>query len=167
VDNPVVKLAEKLYGLLVKAGDLFVAQILLLVFRLHWGLEFIGTGIGKLEHHDKTVAFFTSIGVPLPELNAWFVGCGELVGGVLLILGLAGRPVGAFLTVMMTVAYLSVADDRAKFFNVFSEPDKFVSAAPFFFLLTALIVLAFGPGKLSADYLIGKYVFKKKEQGAS
>ncbi|MCA9804634.1 MAG: DoxX family protein [Cyanobacteria bacterium HKST-UBA02] len=166
MDNPVVKLAEKLYGLLVKAGDLFVAQILLLVFRLHWGLEFIGTGMGKLEHHDKTVAFFTSIGVPLPELNAWFVGCGELAGGVLLILGFAGRPVGAFLTVMMTVAYLSVADDRAKVLNMFSDPGPFLSADPFFFLLTALIVLAFGPGKLSADYLIGKYVFKK-EQSAS
>lgn len=167
MDNPVVQLAEKLYGLLVEAGDLFFAQALLLVFRLHWGLEFIGTGMGKLEHHDKTVAFFTSIGVPLPELNAWFVGCGELGGGALLILGLAGRPVGAFLTVMMTVAYLSVADDRVKVLNIFSDPGPFLSADPFFFLLTALMVLAFGPGKISADYLIGRYVFKKSEEKAS
>ena len=32
-----------------------------------------------------------------------------------------------------------------------SDPDKFVTAAPFLFLLASLIVLVFGPGKLSLD----------------
>ena len=38
--------------------------------------------------------------------------------------------------------------------SIFSDPDKFVAAAPFPFLLTALLVLAFGPGALSIDALI-------------
>ena len=37
-----------------------------------------------------------------------------------------------------------------------SEPDKFTGATPFLFLFACLIVLAFGPGKLSLDALLGK-----------
>ena len=44
----------------------------------------------------------------------------------------------------MTVAYL--AADFEAVSNIFSDPDKFVKADPFPFLLTALIVLVFGSG---------------------
>ena len=52
----------------------------------------------------------------------------------------------------MIVAYVT-ADSEA-LTSIFSDPDKFVAAAPFPFLLTALLVLAFGPGTLSLDALI-------------
>ena len=38
--------------------------------------------------------------------------------------------------------------------SIFSDPDKFVKADPFPFLLTALIVFAFGAGRLSVDALL-------------
>jgi len=40
----------------------------------------------------------------------------------------------------------------------FSNSDKFVKADPFPYLLTALIVLAFGPGLFSIDALLKRWV---------
>jgi hypothetical protein len=60
------------------------------------------------------------------------------------------------------VAYLAVEEDRAKVFNVFNDLDAFTHADPFFFLLTAVIVLIFGPGVVSADYLLYRFFFKNK-----
>ena len=57
----------------------------------------------------------------------------------------------------MIVAYATTEQDALK--ALFSDPDKFVTATPFEFLFAAVIVLVFGPGKFSLDYLIGNYHF--------
>ena len=122
---------------------------LLLIIRLYWGLSFAQTGWGKLSHLDKTAEFFASIDIPLPKLNALAAGSTECLGGLLLALGLFARPVAVPLIFTMIVAYATA--DREALHAVFSEPDQFVTAAPFLFLLASLIVLVFGPGKLSLD----------------
>jgi putative oxidoreductase len=147
------------YGIYVKVASL-LQPLILLAFRLTWGYQFFKTGKGKLLHHQDIVEFFSSLGIPQPDFNAWFVGGLECVGGILLIIGLASRIIAFPLAISMVVAYLSVAEDRAKLFAVFSNPDPFLQADPFFFLLTALIVLAFGPGPISIDYLLGR-LYKK------
>ena len=139
----------------------WLQSILLLLFRLEWGYQFYASGQGKLEHHAKIVEFFTSLNIPFPDLNAWFVGGVEMIGGALLFLGLAGRPVGLILTINMIVAYLSVDDDRATVLNIIKEPDKFLQADPFFFLLTSALVLAFGAGIFSVDAILARTVFNK------
>ena len=53
--------------------------------------------------------------------------------------------------------------DAAK--QIFSDPDKFVSAAPFLFMLTAIIVFVFGPGVFSLDWLIGRKFRRKDTAG--
>ena len=70
---------------------------------------------------------------------------------MLLLLGLFARPVAVPLIFTMIIAYVT-ADNEA-LHAIFSDTDKFVTAAPFLYLLAALIVLAFGPGKLSLDAL--------------
>ena len=161
-ENKILLLARKGYELLIGAGSL-MQHIFLLAFRLSWGVQFYQSGAGKLKNHADIVSFFTDLGIPLPDLNAWVVAGVECVGGILLLAGLASRPVGLVLTVTMTVAYLSVADDRAKVFNMFKDPDAFLQADPFFFLLTALLVFCFGPGKISVDYLLGRFLFNKND----
>ncbi len=89
------------------------------------------------------------------------VGGLELAGGVLLMAGLASRPVGLLLTVNMIVAYLSVEDDRMKVLNMVTKPEDFLQADPFFFLLTSLLVLAFGAGIFSVDAILARTVFSK------
>ena len=123
---------------------------LLLVLRLYWGWSFFLTGKGKLLNLDRTTDFFTELHLPLPKLNAIMAGSTECFGGLLLLLGLFARPVAVPLTFTMIVAYVTA--DREALLSIFSDPDKFLNAAPFQFLLAAVIVLAFGPGKISVDY---------------
>ena len=102
-------------------------------------------------NHATVVEFFSGLGIPAPELNAWFVGGLECFGGLLLLIGLCSRPIALMMTVNMIVAYLSVEEDRAKVLAIFTDPQPFLSADPFFFLLMSALVLAFGPGRLSVD----------------
>ncbi len=150
-----LNITSRPYRLLIALGNVLQPGILL-AFRLNWGWQFFQTGQGKLINHERTTEFFSSLHIPLPGLNAWFVGGLECFGGLLLFFGLATRPTALLLFLNMTVAYLSVPDDRAKLFNVFSDPAPFLGADPFFFLLTALLLLAFGPGLISIDALISK-----------
>jgi putative oxidoreductase len=132
----------------------FLQSPLLLVIRLYWGWQFAQTGWGKLTHLDRTAGFFASLDIPAPKLNAIMAGGTECLGGVLLALGLLARPAAVPLIFTMLVAYWTA--DREAVAAIASDPDKFVTAAPFLFLLAALVVLAFGPGKLSLDALLGK-----------
>lgn len=125
---------------------------LLLIIRLYWGWSFAQTGWGKLHHLEKTVSYFESLQIPMPKLNAIAAGMTECGGGILLALGLFARPISVPLIFTMIVAYIT-ADNEA-LHAITSDPDKFVSAAPFQFLLAAVLVLAFGPGKLSLDALL-------------
>jgi putative oxidoreductase len=107
------------------------------------------TGWGKVNNIGKVTEFFTTLGIPMPGLNAHFIAGLELGGGILLVLGLASGPVALLLTANMLVAYITA--DREALFSVISDPDKFYAAAPYTFLIASLIVLIFGPGKLSVD----------------
>ncbi|HLP26172.1 MAG TPA: DoxX family protein [Acidobacteriota bacterium] len=124
---------------------------LLFVLRVYWGWSFAQTGWGKLMHLDRTAEFFASLNLPMPKLNAIAAGATECVGGALLALGLFARPASVPLIVTMLVAYVTA--DRDALQALFSDPDKFFSAAPFLFLFASLLVLAFGPGKWSLDHL--------------
>ena len=146
----------KLRSLLDKFDGLasLLQSPLLLVIRLYWGGSFAQTGWGKLTHLEKTTEFFVSLSIPLPKLNAIAAGTTETLGGILLVLGLFARPASVPLIFTMIVAYATA--DREALQAVFRDPDKFVSAAPFLFLLAALLVLAFGPGSISVDHLLGR-----------
>jgi putative oxidoreductase len=125
---------------------------LLLVLRLYFFWQLFLTGKGKLANIGKVSEFFASLGIPLPTLNAYFIGSLECFGGLLLIIGLASRPLALLVFLSMTVAYVTADFEAVS--SIFSDPDKFVKADPFPFLLTALIVFAFGPGRLSVDALL-------------
>jgi putative oxidoreductase len=127
-------------------------NVVLLVLRLVWGWQFFTTGLGKLQNHARVTEFFSSLGIPAPGLNAWFVGGLEMAGGALLLLGLFSRPVALLLTGNMLVAYLTA--DRPALLGVFHDLDAFLKADPFWFLFVAVVVLTLGPGALSLDRLL-------------
>ncbi len=127
-------------------------NVVLLVLRLVWGWQFLTTGLGKLQNHTRVTDFFTSLGIPAPGLNAWFIGGLELVGGALLLLGLFSRPIALLLSGNMLVAYL--AADRPALLGVFHDLDAFLRADPFWFLFVSVVVLTLGPGALSLDRLL-------------
>lgn len=151
-----MKLAHFVLGLDARMTKLFapLGDVVLLVLRLVWGWQFFTTGLGKLQNHQRVMDFFTSLGIPAPGANAWFVGGLETVGGALLFLGLFSRPIALLLTGNMLVAYLTA--DRPALFGVFSNLEAFQKADPFMFLFVSVIVLAFGAGAVSLDRLMQK-----------
>jgi putative oxidoreductase len=96
--------------------------------------------------------FFSSLGLPAPGPTAAFVATVEFLGGILLAIGFFSRFVGLVLTIDMTMAY--VMADREALFSIFSDPGKFYVADPYTFLFAALLILIFGPGKISLDALL-------------
>jgi len=137
----------------------FLQSPFLLLVRVYWGWQFWQAGWGKLQDISKPIGFFTELGIPFPVFNAWFVSLLECFGGILLILGLASRLISIPLVIDMVVAY--IAADREALKSIVSEPDKFYAAAPYTLLFASLIVLIFGPGTISLDYLIARYVRKR------
>ena len=129
-----------------------VGNVVLLVLRLVWGWQFLTTGLGKLQNHARVTEFFSSLGIPAPGANAWFVGGLEMAGGALLLLGLFSRPVALLLTGNMFVAYWSA--DRPALLGVFHDLDAFLKADPFWFLFVSVVVLTLGPGAISVDRLL-------------
>ena len=124
----------------------------LLLVRLYWGWQLAQSGWGKLHHLSNVGEYFATLGLPIPAQMAVFISCVEFFGGIFLALGLASRITGLVLTVNLTMAY--VIGDREALLSFLSDPDKFIAAAPFAFLMVALIVLIFGAGRISADTAI-------------
>jgi len=111
-------------------------------------------GWGKLLHLERAAGYFASMGIPAPLLNAIMAGGTECLGGGLLVLGLYARLASVPLIATMLVAYATA--EREALAAITSAPDKFTSAAPFLFLLTAVVVLAFGPGAFLVDRLLNR-----------
>jgi putative oxidoreductase len=146
------------YRLLVSALNYLQSPFLLLL-RIYFFWQLFQTGQGKLTNLGKISDFFASLGIPLPGVSATITGLFETFGSLLLIVGLASRLTAIPITVIMIVAYVTADFEAVSKF--FSDPDKFVKADPFPFLLAALIILIFGPGKLSLDALIAKLTGQK------
>ena len=124
----------------------------LLLVRLYWGWQLAQSGWGKLHHLSNVGVYFATLGLPMPAQLAVFISCVEFFGGIFLALGLASRITGLVLTVNLTMAY--VIGDREALLSFLSDPDKFIAATPFAFLMVALIVLIFGAGRISVDTII-------------
>jgi putative oxidoreductase len=122
-----------------------------LAVRIAIGLEFFGSGLGKLGRVSGLIQFFRSLGIPGAEILAPLVASTELVCGVLIAVGLATRTAAVMLCGVMTVAIVTAA-----------APEKHITASwhgllEFFylpevllFLLLAWLVFA-GPGRASLD----------------
>jgi putative oxidoreductase len=149
---------RKPYALLIAAAS-SLQSVLLLAVRLYWGWQFMQTGWGKLHRLDKVTQFFSSLGIPAAGLNAGFISSLELVGGLLLAVGLASRPIALLFVGDMVVAYFTA--DHEAFVSFFSDPDKFVGAAPCTFLCASILILIFGPGRFSLDALLERRFTKR------
>ena len=132
----------------------YVRDPLLFLIRICWGWQFFLSGKGKLADLDKVTDFFTELHLPLPRVNAMMAGSVECFGGLLLLVGLFSRVISVPLMFTMIVAYLTA--DQEALQSIFSDTDKFTSAAPFLFLLASAIIFAFGPGKFSVDAFLPK-----------
>jgi putative oxidoreductase len=124
--------------------------------RLYWGWQLIQTGWGKLHNLPRVTAYFASLGIPFPAFTTHFVAEVELFGGVLLVLGLFSRFTGLVIAGDMIVAYWT--GDHKALLSVFSDPGAFYNADPYTFLFAAVLILIFGAGIFSLDFLIKRSI---------
>jgi putative oxidoreductase len=147
------------YRLLIAAASCCQSPFLLAV-RLYWGWQFFGDGRGKLLHLQHIAEYFGhDLHIPFPYFNALLASATECLGGLLLLVGLGSRLVAVPLIFTMVIAYATAEIDKVK--HIFSDPDKFVTADPFLYLLASVIVLVFGPGVFSLDWLIALKLRRK------
>jgi putative oxidoreductase len=151
---------EQFFGLVS-----YLQSPFLLFVRLYWGWQLTQSGWGKLHHLSNVGEYFGTLGLPMPAQMAVFIACVEFFGGIFLALGLASRITALVLTVNLTMAY--VIGDREALLSFFSDPDKFIAAAPFAFLLVSLIVLIFGAGKISLDTGIASFFGSERAKQAN
>lgn len=127
-------------------------SLLLLAIRLFWGIGFIQSGWEKLQDTSTVANFFSSLQIPFPALSAFLVGGIETIGGLCLLLGIFSRWASTPLIATMIVALFTA--HHAGTINLGELPHYLVKQPPFNYLLASMIVLAFGPGKISLDFLL-------------
>lgn len=152
---------ENFYASLTSCGRGF-QSILLLAMRLYWGGSLVISGWGKLHNLAGVSEYFASLNIPLPTLNAFLVGSIECFGGFFLLIGLASRLVSLPIIGILIGALLT--EHREALINAWQDPQQLINQLPFNYLLTALIIFAFGPGKLSVDFLIQKLFYASSDK---
>jgi len=119
-----------------------------LVARFTLGVLFVSTGWGKVHNLAKVTAYFGELGIPFPGIQAPMVSFIELIGGALLVIGLATRLAAVPLMGSMAVAILTAQRE-----NLHGLPDLFGLVEWTYFALLLWVALA-GPGKISLDHVL-------------
>lgn len=83
----------------------FLAQVAVAVLRVVAGASIaMAHGWLKMPVSQPFIDGVAKLGFPAPEVFAWLAALSELIGGVLVAVGLATRPSALFITVTMGVA---------------------------------------------------------------
>jgi putative oxidoreductase len=118
-------------------------------------------GLDKLKNLESSTQFFASLGSSHPLFHTYLVGYIELICGLLLIAGLASR-LAALPLVFTTLAVLATAHTPAiAEWKFITHPSLIAHAPPYPLLISALLVLIFGPGRVSLDAWIKRWVHKR------
>ena len=153
-----LKKAVKAYQYLVIFGGLLKSPILLIA-RLYFGWVFFQAGLNKFHDINHFAQILESYHLSPTIPQAYIAALIELVGGICLMVGFATRLAVIPLIIVMITAYSTVHIEAVK--SIFSDPSTFIAQAPFNPLLISLILLAFGPGRISLDYFLEKWLFRK------
>lgn len=135
-----------------------------LFLRLMAGGVFFWEGLLKFVYTNQGVGRFTKLGIPIPHFTATFIGGLEIVGGLLLLSGLATRLIAIPFVVEMIVAILTTkialylgtsplplppAPPKIGIWAVLHE-----IRSDYAQILTTLFLLVNGPGKWSLDAVL-------------
>lgn len=119
----------------------------LLIFRVFIGLSMaIAHGLGKVPPPDMLIDGVAGMGFPLPVVFAWGAALSELIGGLLIAVGLFTRPAALSLGFTMAIAAF-----------VAHSADPFDKKEMALLYLVACVLLFFqGAGRFSLDRIFRK-----------
>ncbi len=135
------------YIKLIQNLNLF-RDIPLLVIRLLLAYGFYSPAKMKWKDINGIGEWFSSLGIPFPQANAYLAASTEAAGVVLLTLGLATRIISIPLIITMLVAIYTVHKG-----NGFDAGNNGFEI-PLYYSAMLLILLIYGPGRASIDYLL-------------
>ena len=121
-----------------------------LVVRLVFGYFWLETGVAKVQNLDGFTQRFVGWGIPFPAFSAGLSAWTELLGGLLIMLGLCTRLVCIPMLINMAVAVVLVVSKNLTGLDDYVEADEIVYSLIFFWLLIS------GPGKASLDTLLAR-----------
>ena len=142
-------------------GSSDLEQYAVLLVRVSLGLFFAISGANKLFVAGNTQTMYETLveaKVPFPHLMAYFVSGVEFVAGSLLTVGFLSSPACLALLVDMLVAILTTKlSAMPKGLSPLNWLDDFLYLPEVLYMLFFILLICFGPGKLSIDYwLAGK-----------
>ncbi len=138
---------KEYYMNFTRVNDIF-KPIALLFARLIIAYGFYEPAMNKWSGIENVAEWFGSMGIPLPLLNAYLAATTEILGVVLLTLGLFTRAISLPLIVVMIVAIVTVHLPHG-----FSSGDNGFEI-PLYYMIFLFIFVSHGAGKFSLDRLI-------------
>lgn len=125
-----------------------------LAARLCVGLMFFGGALRKAANLSDFVAYFQSLHIPAPALQAPFVVGVEFLGGLGLMLGLLTRPAAFLLSLTMVVALGTAAIPEHNISANWKGLLDFLYLPETLLLLLLGWLLFSGPGRVSIDHIL-------------
>ncbi len=122
----------------------------LLLLRLIMAYGLLHPALMKWQDINAIAEWFGSMNYPFPLLNAYLAATTEILGVVLLTLGLGTR----FITVPLIITMI-VAITTVHLGNGFNAGDNGFEI-PLYYLIIFFTLLSKGAGKYSVDYFISK-----------
>ena len=111
---------------------------------------FVFAGWGKLTNLDRTIDYFSSIGMPMSYILAPFVGVTEFIFGLFIFIGFATRISAIPLTFIMIIAILTAKIEEISSINSLFEMTDFL------YILLLIWLISQGAGKISVDFYLKK-----------
>ncbi len=136
---------EKCYNKFNKLNDLP-----LLFIRLILAYGFFNPAMMKLKNINSIAEWFGSIGIPFPTLNAYLATGTEVLGVILLTLGLFTRLISIPLIITMIVAIVTVHLESG------FEAGNNGFEIPLYYIIMLFTLVVYGSGKISLDHLLFK-----------
>lgn len=138
---------KELYMSFTGVSNLF-KSISLLLARLLIAYGFYEPAMNKWSGIENVAQWFGSMGIPFPLINAYMAASTEILGVVLLTLGLFTRAISLPLIVVLIVAIVTVHLPHG-----FSSGDNGFEI-PLYYMIFLFIFVSHGAGKFSLDRFI-------------
>jgi putative oxidoreductase len=146
---------------LVARGLDSLQPLFALATRVYVSWQFLKSGWLKISSWDQTLSLFhDEYRVPLlpPTLAAVLGTAGELLLPILLIVGLAGRLSALGLFALNAIAVISYAH------VLLSKGFEAAVAQHYLWGFMLLVLVVYGPGSLSVDYVLGRKFGAQRER---
>ncbi len=127
----------------------------LLFMRLILAYGFLGPAMMKINNMSAIIDWFSSMGIPFPEVNAYLAASSEIIGVFLLLFGFGVRLISIPLIIDMLVAIFTVHISHG------FEAGNNGFEIPLYYMIMLFTLFVYGSGKFSISWLVSYFINKR------